>query len=140
MCPANQKHSFIYIAYQRTEQEHVLKLRPCETTKREVGPKKGQKLQRIHYHHRADPNLYSVVKLRFPIKETHLGKGDLQLSLKCTASITDLYWRSTEVRMIIRPQHGWMFTAMNSATFIVGLQEHFHHLVFNFVIILAILN
>ena len=117
--------------------EHVLRLRPLVKTNREVGAINGQRSHRIHHHQRPDPNLYSVVKLRFPIRENHSGTEDRQLSLRCTASVTDLYWRSTEAKMLIRPRHGWMFTAMNRADGIVGLHQH---LLFNFVLFLEIMT
>ena len=42
-----------------------------------------------------DPVTYSVKKLNFIVNDNHLTDGEL--SLKCTAEILDLYWRSNEV-------------------------------------------
>ena len=114
--------------------EHVLRLKPRVKTNREVGAKNGPTFHRIHHHHRSDPNLFSVVKLRFPIRENYLGTEDRQLSLKCTASVPDLYWRSTEVKMLIRPLHGWTFATSNKPA-----DKHFHLLFLKFVLILVIM-
>ena len=118
---------------------HVLRLRRCARTKSEVGAINGQRFHSVHHHQRSDHNLYSVVKLRFPIREKHFRTGDRQLSLKCTASVIDLYWRSTEVKMLIRPQHGWMFTTSNRAHDTVGLQDHFRQQFMKFVLVLAMM-
>ena len=103
-------------------------------------PINSQRFHRIHHHQREDPSPYPVVKLRFPIRENYLGTEDRQLSLKCTASITDLYWRSTEVNMFIRPRHGWMFPTSNRAEGIAGLQENFQKTIYKFVLILAMMS
>ena len=49
----------------------------------------------LYQHFREDPVTYSVKKLNFIVNENHLTDGEL--SLKCTAEILDLYWRSNEV-------------------------------------------
>ena len=39
----------------------------------------------------------SVLKLNFTVKRKHLKMTEGGLSLKCTAEVLDLYWRSSEV-------------------------------------------
>ena len=122
-------------------EDHVLRLRPRLKTSSEVGAINGQRFHEIHHHQRADPNLYSVVKLRFPIREKHLGTEDRLLSLKCTASVTDLYWRSTEVKTLIRPLHAWRFPSSNIAVKIPGfLENNFQHHLLAFIPMLAIMS
>ena len=95
--------------------EHILRLRPFlqkdVTTLPEI-------------HQRRDPALYSVVKLRFPIREKHLVSGNRYLSVKCTASITGLYWRSNEVNTWIRPMTAWRFSGNIGAVLIVRIPQY----------------
>lgn len=57
------------------------------------------------------PNLFSVSRLHFVIRDKQMRMGDGQLQLKCTASIENLYWRSAEVTAVIRTRGaGWLFS------------------------------
>ena len=100
--------------------EHILRLRPY--LQNEAGKKDVSMLPEIHQ--RQDPALYSVVKLRFPILEKHLSTGNRYLSVKCTASIPALYWRSTEVKTWIRPVTAWRFPG-NSGTVVMIRIPHY---------------
>jgi hypothetical protein len=115
-------------------EEHVLRLKSRVKTNRQVNSINGQKFPRVHHHLRSDPNLYSVVKLRFPIKENHLVTEDRELSLKCAVSVTDLYWRSVELNMLISRRHGWMFNTSNRAK-----NEQFQQLILKCALILSIM-
>ena len=48
-------------------------------------------------HHKRKPAPYSVLKLNFTVKPKHLAHTAGGLSLKCTAEVLDIYWRSSEV-------------------------------------------
>ena len=44
---------------------------------------------------------YSTLELDFKIKEKHIIDTNGKLSLKCTAEVLDLYWRSSEVSVTV---------------------------------------
>ena len=50
-----------------------------------------------NHHKKKNPTPYSVLKLNFTVKHKHLAHTEGGLSLKCTAEVLDLYWRSSEV-------------------------------------------
>ena len=44
---------------------------------------------------------YVAVTLNFTIREKHLRLEDNVMSLKCTAEVMDLYWRTSEVSVAV---------------------------------------
>ena len=48
--------------------------------------------------------------LNFTIEEQHLNQQDNLISLKCSAEILDLFWRTSEVSVTVRPaSRNWYF-------------------------------
>ena len=45
---------------------------------------------------------YSVLTISFIVKPKHLKQPEGSLSLKCTAEVLELYWRSTEVETLVK--------------------------------------
>ena len=51
---------------------------------------------------------YVGVTLNFTIREKHLRLEDSVMSLKCTAEVMDLYWRTSEVSVsVARAPRNW---------------------------------
>ena len=63
------------------------------------------------------PAQYSILKLKFIVKNKHLKGTDGGVSLKCTAEVLDLYWRSSEVSVHVSSVPHWSLPAFSySAT------------------------
>jgi hypothetical protein len=58
----------------------------------------------------------SVLKLNFTVKPKHLAHTAGGLSLKCTAEVLDLYWRSSEVTSQVKSLPGtWSLPAFSNS-------------------------
>jgi len=66
----------------------------------------GQDVSRNH-----SSDMFSVLNLNFVIREKQFKSNNGKLQIKCTASIDNVYWRSSEVTSFIRRKNSWLFSA-----------------------------
>ena len=59
---------------------------------------------------------FAAVSLNFTIRSKHVSVADNVLSLKCTAEVLELYWRTSEVSVTVSPSPSTWFSA-HSPTF-----------------------
>jgi len=86
---------------------------------------------------------YSVLKLNFIVKRKHLKMTDGGLSLKCTAEVLDLYWRSSEVAtQVTSLPHSWLLPAFSHSVAVnlyVSKQWSWLHLTYVAIVAFSIL-
>ena len=67
-------------------------------------------------HQKRNQVPYSVLKLNFTVKPKHLAYTEGSLSLKCTAEVLDIYWRSSEVETQVTSLPGtWSMPAFSNS-------------------------
>ena len=99
----------------------------------------SDKIEELNKNHRKTKNQtpYSVLKLNFTVKHKHLAHTEGGLSLKCTAEVLDLYWRSSELETQVSSLPGtWSMPSFSNsvAIYIRSLSGKFLKAVILFII------